>query len=88
MALRLLAPGLFDRTLPPPPPPVNRAVAPRPVSASSVPGLLALFQSEWDALMLETHTLKQHLDTVRQELSQALYQVRTRASSPRCARTH
>lgn len=28
--------------------------------------------------MLETHTLKQHLDQTRQELSQALYQVRLR----------
>ena len=27
--------------------------------------------------MLETHTLKQHLDQTRQELSQALYQVKT-----------
>ena len=29
--------------------------------------------------MLETHTLKQHLDQTRQELSQALYQVRQTA---------
>mmetsp|Transcript_15753 Transcript_15753/g.26301 ORF Transcript_15753/g.26301 Transcript_15753/m.26301 type:complete len:535 (-) Transcript_15753:71-1675(-) len=52
----------------------NKAVKPRAVGASSVPGMLALFQNEWDELMLETFTLKQHLDSTRQELSQALYQ--------------
>lgn len=42
----------------------NQPVKPRPVQATSIPGMLAMFQSEWDALMLETFTLKQHLDTV------------------------
>lgn len=52
----------------------SSAVKPRPVAAASIPGMLTLFQNEWDALMLETYTLKQQLETVRQELGHALYQ--------------
>eukprot|EP00965_Chrysotila_dentata_P141163 4665822-Pleurochrysis_carterae.AAC.4 len=53
---------------------VNPTPKPRPIAAASIPGMLSLFQSEWDALVLELHTLKQQHDAVRQELAHALYQ--------------
>jgi pre-mRNA-processing factor 19 len=49
------------------------AVKPRAVPAASIPGMLGIFQSEWDSLMAETFTLKKHLYETRQELAQALY---------------
>lgn len=52
----------------------NKSVKPRVTQATSIPGMLQMFQNEWDSLMLETHTLKQNLEIVRQELAQALYQ--------------
>lgn len=53
---------------------VNKAVNPRTTAEGSIPGMLKAFQNEWDALMMESFTLKKHLENVRQELSQALYQ--------------
>lgn len=50
-----------------------RVVKPRPPTLTSIPSLLSVFQNEWDALALETYTLKQHLSQLRQELSTALY---------------
>jgi pre-mRNA-processing factor 19 len=51
-----------------------RIVRPRPPQHTSVPALLHLFQAEWDALALETYTLKETLVKTRRDLSSALYQ--------------
>jgi pre-mRNA-processing factor 19 len=50
-----------------------RSVRPRPPTLTSIPALLSTFQNEWDALALESFTLKQELAKTRQELSTALY---------------
>ncbi|GAB9473883.1 Ferric reduction oxidase 8 [Globisporangium polare] len=51
----------------------SNAAAFSPESAS-IPQLLSLFQNEWDGVVLESFTLKKHLEKTRQELSHALYQ--------------
>lgn len=52
----------------------TRTVRPRPPTLTSIPALLTTFQNEWDAVALETYTLKQQLAQTRQELSTALYE--------------
>ncbi|CAG7847404.1 Pre-mRNA-processing factor 19 {ECO:0000305} {ECO:0000250/UniProtKB:Q9UMS4}; AltName: Full=PRP19/PSO4 homolog [Serendipita indica DSM 11827] len=47
---------------------------PRPPNFTSVPAILNALQNEWDALVLETFTLRQQYNATRQELSHALYQ--------------
>lgn len=51
-----------------------RIVTPRPPTLTSIPSLLSTFQNEWDALALETFTIRQQLGQTRQELATALYQ--------------
>lgn len=44
-----------------------KSIKPRSSTATSIPGMLGMFHDEWDALMLEHHTLRQSLHTVRWE---------------------
>lgn len=50
-----------------------RVVKPRPPTLTSIPSLLTTFQNEWDALALETFTLKERTNDIERQLSTALY---------------
>jgi len=53
---------------------VQNTIKPRPVNETGVSDLITIFQNEYDALIFEAHNLKQNVESVRQELSQTLYQ--------------
>lgn len=44
------------------------------ISQSSVPELLSAFSTEWDAAVIETFKLKEHVDSLRKQLAHSLYQ--------------
>ncbi|XP_006454710.1 hypothetical protein AGABI2DRAFT_215127 [Agaricus bisporus var. bisporus H97] len=50
-----------------------KTAPPRPPTQSSVPALLHTLQNEYDAIVLETFSIRQKYNSVRQELSYALY---------------
>ncbi|EME31608.1 nucleotide binding / ubiquitin-protein ligase [Galdieria sulphuraria] len=52
----------------------NVVVRPRTSSATSIPGLLSLFQSEWDSVVSELYQLKKQLHDTKQQLAQTLYE--------------
>ncbi|XP_063934771.1 pre-mRNA-processing factor 19-like [Zophobas morio] len=52
----------------------NSFVRPRVSAAASLPSLIKMLQDEYDAVALETYTLRKQLETCRQELSHSLYQ--------------
>lgn len=51
----------------------STVVPPKPPTYTSIPTMLSAFQNEWDALALETYTLRKQLHDIRKELSGALY---------------
>ncbi|KAI4838998.1 pre-mRNA-processing factor 19 [Plasmodium brasilianum] len=52
----------------------EKIVKPRPISASSIPGLLSMFQTEWDSIISEMFSLRTHVNDIRNQLSHSLYQ--------------
>jgi len=53
---------------------VNPATKPKPLSNSSVSGMLSALQEEWNVAVMENHGIKKQNELLKQELSHALYQ--------------
>eukprot|EP00126_Sphaerothecum_destruens_P001803 Sdes_comp15230_c0_seq1m4059 len=54
--------------------PTASFVKPRSVNATGIPSLLSSLQNEWDAMMLETFSVREQLHKAREELAHSLYQ--------------
>ena len=52
---------------------VEGSCKPKPLVANSVPGILQMLQTEWDAVMLDVFNLRKSLEDTRKELAHALY---------------
>lgn len=52
----------------------ERVNKPKSLTETGIPGIMNIFQTEWDSIILETYTLRKNLETVKNQLSHALYQ--------------
>ena len=53
---------------------VDKKIKPRLVNQASMSGLFTELQSEWDKIILETHTCRTEVDAAKKELAHILYQ--------------
>jgi len=46
---------------------------PKPLAVNSIPGMIQMFQAEWDTMVMEVYEMRKALDQSRKELAHALY---------------
>lgn len=52
----------------------HKPVNPRNCQTASIPGMLSLFQNEWDQVLNDAFSLRKHCGETREQLAHALYQ--------------